>query len=114
MGITHPILVGEPKAVSVLAGTIGVSLDGITVVDHTDAGKVEQFASGYAKINPDFPASAVKRMLRDPLYFVAMMVKLDEADCMVAGLSHTTGEGIMAGETVIGLQDGISAVSSQS
>jgi phosphate acetyltransferase len=112
MGIAYPILVGEPKAVSLLAGSIGVSLDGMTVVDHTDAGKVEQFTSGYAKINPDFPAPAVKRMLKDPLNFAAMMVKLGEADCMVAGLSHTTGEVIMASEMIIGLQEGISTVSS--
>ena len=112
MGIAYPILVGDPKSLSALAGSIRVSLDGITVVDHTDAAKVEQFANGYAKINPDFPASAVKRMLRDPLYFAAMMVKLDEADCMVAGLSHTTGEVIMASEMIIGLQKGISTVSS--
>jgi phosphate acetyltransferase len=112
MGMAYPTLVGEPKAVAVLAGSVGISLDGITVVDHTDAGKVEQFSSGYAKISPDFPASAVKRMLKDPLNFAAMMVKLDEADCMVAGLSHTTGEVIMASEMIIGLQEGISTVSS--
>ena len=112
MGIANPILVGEPKAVSALAASIEVSLDGITVDDHTDKRKVEQFASEYAKINPDLPASAVKRMLRDPLYFAAMMVKLGEADCMVAGLSHTTGEVIMASEMIIGLQEGISTVSS--
>ncbi len=112
MGIAYPILVGEPKAVSLLGGNIGVSLDGITVVDHTDAGKVEQFVSRYVKINPDFPASAVKHMLKDPLNFAAMMVRLDEADCMVAGLNYTTGEVIMASEMVIGLQEGISTVSS--
>ena len=112
MGIAYPILVGELKAVSVLAGRIGVSLDGITVADHTDAGKVEQFTSGYAQINPDLPTSAVKRKLKDPLYFAVMMVKLGEADCMVAGLSHTTGEVIMASEMIIGLQEGISTVSS--
>src|SRR4030042_4073323 len=111
MGVAYPILVGEPKAVSVLSGSIGVSLDGITVVDHTNAEKVEQCANGYAKMNPDFPVSAVKRMLKDPLYFAAMMVKLGEADCMVAGLNHTTGEVIMASEMIIGLQEGISTVS---
>ncbi len=112
MGVAYPILIGEPKAVSVLAGSIGVSLEGITVADHTDTGKVEQFAIRYAKTNPDFPASAVKRMLKAPLNFAAMMVKLDEADCMVAGLSHTTGEVIMASEMIIGLKEGISTVSS--
>jgi phosphate acetyltransferase len=82
------------------------------VVDHTDASKVERFVSEYAKINPDFPASALKRMLKAPLHFAVMMVKLEEADCMVAGLSHTTGEVIMASEMIIGLQEGISTVSS--
>ena len=112
MSIAYPILVGEPKTLSVLAASIGVSLESIKVVDHTDQEKVEHFVSGYSKINPDFPAAAVKRMLKDPLHFAAMMVKLDEADCMVAGLSHTTGEVIMASEMIIGLQEGISTVSS--
>jgi phosphate acetyltransferase len=112
MGIAYPMLVGKPETVSALAGSIGVSLDGITVVDHTDQEKVEHFVSEYAKIDPDFPASAVKRMLKDPLNFAAMMVRLGEADCMVAGLSHTTGEVIMASEMIIGLQEGISTVSS--
>jgi phosphate acetyltransferase len=112
MGIAYPLLVGESQAVSALAGSVGISLDGITVVDHSDEGKVEHFANEYVKTNPDFPASAVKRMLKSPLYFGAMMVKLDEADCMVAGLSHTTGEVIMTSEMIIGLQEGISTVSS--
>ena len=112
MGIAYPLLVGDPQAVLALAGSVGISLDGITVVDHTNEGKVEHFANEYVKTNPDLPASAVKRMLKSPLYFGAMMVKLDEADCMVAGLSHTTGEVIMASEMIIGLQEGISTVSS--
>jgi phosphate acetyltransferase len=112
MGIAYPILVGEPAAVSAQAAGIGVSLEGITMVDHTDPAKVDSFVSGYGKINQDFPASAVKRMLKDPLMFAVMMVKLGEADCVVAGLSHTTGEVIMAAEMVIGMQEGISTVSS--
>jgi len=111
-GIAYPMLVGKPESVSALAGSIGVSLDGIAVVDHTNQGKVEHFVAEYTKINPDFPASALERMLKDPLNFAAMMVRLGESDCMVAGLSHTTGEIIMASEMIIGLQKGISTVSS--
>ncbi|MBC8274463.1 MAG: phosphate acetyltransferase [Chloroflexi bacterium] len=112
MGIAYPMLVGKPETVSALGGSIGLSLDGIMVVDHTDQEKVEHFVAEYAKIDPDFPASALKRMLKDPLNFAAMMVRLGEADCMVAGLSHTTGEVVMASEMIIGLQEGISTVSS--
>jgi phosphate acetyltransferase len=112
MGIALPILVGEPDKVAALAKAIEVSLEGITVVNHTDATKVEQLVGEYVKINQELPVSALKRMLRDPMNFAAMMVRLDEADCMVAGLSHTTGEVIMASEMIIGLQEGISTVSS--
>jgi len=112
MGIAYPMLVGKPESVSALAGSIGVSLEGVTVVDHVNQGKVEHFITEYTKIDPDLPASALKRMLKDPLNFAAMMVRLGESDCMVAGLSHTTGEIIMASEMIIGLQEGISTVSS--
>ena len=112
MGIAYPVLVGRPESVSALAGSIGVSLDGIAVADHTDQGNVEHFIAEYIKINPDLPTSAVERMLKDPINFAAMMVRLGESDCMVAGLSHTTGEIIMASEMIIGLQEGISTVSS--
>lgn len=112
MGMGYPILVGEPETVSSKAASIGTSLKGITVSDHTDVEKVDLFVSEYIKVNAGFPGSAMKRMLRSPLHFAAMMVKLDEADCMVGGLTHTTGEVIMASEMIIGLKEGISIVSS--
>jgi phosphate acetyltransferase len=111
-GIAHPILIGKPDAVSALAQGIGVSIEGISIVDHTDQQKVEYLVAEYGKTHSDFPASAIKRKLRDPLMYACMMVKLGEADCMVAGLSHTTGEVIMASEMIIGLKEGISTVSS--
>jgi phosphate acetyltransferase len=40
------------------------------------------------------------------------MVKFGEADCMVAGLSHTTGEVIMAAQMILGMRDDIATVSS--
>lgn len=112
IGLAHPILVGRLDAICSLAQSIAVSLEGISIVDNTDQEKAEHLAAEYAKINVDLPAAAVKRKLRDPLMFAAMMVKLDEADCMVAGLSHATGEVIMASEMIIGLKEGISIVSS--
>ena len=112
LGLGHPVLVGKPDAISSLAQDIAVPLEGIATIDHTDQGKVERLVVGYCRVSSDLPAAAIKRKLRDPLFFAALMVKLDEADCMVAGLSHTTGEVMMASEMIIGLKDGISTVSS--
>ena len=112
MNIAYPLLIGEPETVSALAKSLGVSLEGLTVIDHTDEEKIKAFVNEYTRLNPDFPVSAIKRRLKSPLYFGAMVVKSGEADCLVAGLSHTTGEVIMASEMIIGLQEGISTVSS--
>jgi phosphate acetyltransferase len=111
-GIAQPMLIGTPDVISVQAQGMGLSLEAIQIIDHTAQETVERFAEAFGKVNSDFPASAIKRKLRDPLMFAAMMARLDEADCMVAGLSHTTGEVIMASEMIIGLQEGISTVSS--
>ena len=111
-GLAYPVLVGQPATVAAFAASLGVSLDGIEVADHTDQAKVEKYVAEFGKVSTDLPASAVKRMLRDPLNFGAMMVKLGDADCMVVGLSHTTGEVIMASQMIIGLKEGISTVSS--
>jgi len=112
MGIAKPMLIGDPEAVSSIAKGLGLSLGSVPIVDHTDQERVEHFVKAFGEINSDFPASSIKRKLRDPLMFAAMMVRLDEADCMVAGISHTTGEVIMASQMIIGLQEGISTVSS--
>jgi phosphate acetyltransferase len=111
-GTGLPILVGYPADISALAHDAVISLDGITVVDQTNQERIDALAGAYAKINPTLPERALKRMLKDPMNYAAVMVALGEADCMVAGLSHTTGEVIMAAEMIVGLKEGISTVSS--
>jgi phosphate acetyltransferase len=111
-GLAKPILVGELSVISETAKAAGVSLEGIPIVDHTDEARVEHFAGRFSEENPDYSARSIKRMLKDPLNFADMMVRFDEADCMVAGLTHTTGEVIMAGQMILGMAEGISTVSS--
>jgi phosphate acetyltransferase len=112
LGLGYPTLVGESTAITALAQSIGISLEGIILVDNTDISKVEQVVAEYVKLNQSFPASALKRMARDPMYFSLMLEATGEVDCMVCGIAHTTGEVILASETIIGLKEGISTVSS--
>lgn len=107
-----PLLVGEPAAIAEAARAAGVRIDDLTVVDTTSEARAEEFAARFSEANPDYPPRAVKRMLRNRLNFAAMMVKFDEADCMVAGLSHTTGDVILAAQMILGMTEGISTPSS--
>ena len=52
------------------------------------------------------------KIVRDPLYFGTMMVKLDDADGMVSGAVHTTGDLLRPGLQIIKTAPGVSVVSS--
>jgi phosphate acetyltransferase len=112
LGIAHPILVGKPDAIAALASSIGISLDGISIADHTDEVLVDGLIARYLQTNSMLPGKALKRMLRAPIYFALMMEAVGEADCTVAGLTLTTGEVILAAQTILGMQPGIETVSS--
>lgn len=110
--IAFPVLIGKTETLSAFAAELGVPLEGFTIVDHTDEGKCEKYIEEYLKVNQELSASSLRRKLKNPLYFGAMMVRLGEADCLAAGVSHTTGEVILASQMIIGLQEGIYTVSS--
>lgn len=110
--LASPLLVGEPADIEVAAKEAGVELDGIAIVDPTDANLLQRSVERFTSDHPSFPASACRRMLLDPLYAAVMAVHLGEVDAMVAGLAHPTAEVLMACHTVLGLAAGIETPSS--
>ena len=52
------------------------------------------------------------KIVRDPLYFGTMMVKMGDADGMVSGAVHTTGDLLRPGLQIIKTAPGVSVVSS--
>lgn len=112
LGIAYPVLVGEPATIKAAAAQAGVSLDGMKLVDHTDTVELDLLVAAYMKTKPLLPASALKRMARDAMYYTLMLEETGGIDCTFAGLTHTTGEVIMAAQMILGLKDGIETVSS--
>ncbi|HEX8924282.1 MAG TPA: phosphate acyltransferase [Terriglobales bacterium] len=110
--IAYPILIGKPEAVSAFAASLGVSLDGITILDNMDEALVDSYVERFIKLNAMLPAKTLKRMVRLPLNFAVMVEAVGDADCTVAGLTHTTGEVILAAQAFLGMQQGIETISS--
>lgn len=111
-GLCIPCLVGEPAAIEKAAAECGVSLEGITVIAATNEAWLDRLIEQYVQRKPLNSAKTMKRRSKDPLYIALMLQEVGQIDCTFAGISHTTGEVIMAGEFVVGLQDGVSTVSS--
>jgi phosphate acetyltransferase len=110
--LANPILLGEPDALAAAAGTAGVSLDGIAVAHPEDSDKLDAYARSYVIGRPTVDLKVARRLLRKPLYYGAMMVKLGEADAMLAGVANPTKRVIEAGLLAVGLAAGINTPSS--
>ena len=111
-GIATPVLLGREDKIKDLVARAGLSLTGITIIDPSSSSKMGSYIEEYCR-GRDFPTGAARRILANPFYFGAMMVKVGDADTMVAGIASTTGgEVTMASQLIIGLQEGVSTPSS--
>ena len=110
--IGRPILIGSPQLVAQSAQKIGLDLDGIEIVDNTDEKTIDRFIEKYLETSTQYSEKFLRRKSRDPQNCAAIMVRCGEADCMASGINHTTGEVILCSQTLIGLKEGISTISS--
>lgn len=112
MGVAHPVLVGRQAEIAHKASALGLSLDGMVFVDHEDPAAVDALAAAYLSSGSEMSEKTLRRKIKDPLNFAAAMVKAGQADCLAAGYAHTTGEVVLSAQVLIGMQEGISTVSS--
>ena len=59
-----------------------------------------------------FSVKSLLRKCRDPLYTALILEALGRIDATFAGLAHTTGDVILAGQMIVGLREGVTTVSS--
>lgn len=87
------------------------NLEGLEIVKLPETPLLERYVKAYVQ-ERDLPEGAARRIVSRPLYFAAMMVKMGDADAMVAGIANATEDIIMASELCIGLEEGVSIPSS--
>ena len=110
-GLAKPILVGKPEEIMASAVDANISLDGIEITGIHNEERVQAFAADYSSAR-DMKESIARRLVRKPLAFGGMMVRMGFADGMVAGVATATGPVIKAAAVTIGFQGGLSTPSS--
>ena len=113
-GLADVILVGDKHTIENKAKTLGVNLDGVIIEDPKTSKKLEEYINAFYELrkNKGMTIEKAEKIVRDPLYFSTMMVKLDDADGMVSGAVHTTGDLLRPGLQIIKTAPGVSVVSS--
>ena len=111
-GICSPVLVGSSQEIRAAAERSDVSLEDIAVQEAFDEDFLAALIDRYVAKHPLNSAKTMRRKSKDPLYTALMMQAMGDVDVTFAGLTHSTGDVIMAGQMVVGLQEGVSTVSS--
>ncbi|GIM27841.1 phosphotransacetylase [Clostridium polyendosporum] len=114
IGLAHVILVGNTAKIKEKAQKLGVNLEGVTIEDPETSGKLQGYINGFYELRKSkgMTLEKAEKIVRDPLYFGTMMVKMDDADGMVSGAIHTTGDLLRPGLQIIKTAPGVSVVSS--
>ena len=113
-GIANVTLLGDPDEIKASAAKLGVSLDGVGVVDPNTDADLDAYIELFYEMRKEkgVDMEKAKKTMRNPLFFAAMMIKQGRADGMVAGALCTTGDTLRPGLQVVKMAKGISVVSS--
>jgi phosphate acetyltransferase len=109
--IARPILLGIKAEIQKIMLTIKVSDIDLTCIDPSSDKRLDTYCSEYAQ-ERSIPERVARRMLTQPLYFAAMMVKKGDASGMVGGINCPTRDVLLASELIIGFAPGMSVASS--
>ena len=112
-GICQPILLGNDEVINKLAAELGLSLEGIEVVNLRHPNEEER-RERYAKIltskrqREGYTIEEANDKMFERNYFGMMMVETGDADAFVTGLYTKFSNTIKVAKEVIGMQEGYS------
>jgi len=91
-----------------------LALEKVTIVDPLNHDKRESFAGKFyeKRKKKGLTETEAAEILKDPLYYAAMLLSEGDVDAAVAGAEHTTGEVLRAALQAVGLKEGMKTVSS--
>lgn len=113
-GLAVPVLLGNPERISAVAAETGTDIAGIEVIDPSFSPKAREYADTLFELRK---AKGLSRedaasLAVDPMYYGMLMVKRGDADGLVSGAVHSTGDMLRPALQIIKTKPDISIVSS--
>lgn len=109
-----PVLLGNREAIEKVASKNGVDLTGIETIDPVSADKLQEYADLFYELRKakGVTPEAALETVKDVMYYGIMMVKTGDADGLVSGAVHSTGDMLRPALQIIKTAPGIKCVSS--
>lgn len=110
--MAYPVLVGNKDAIEALAKENNIVTGGFTYFDHTDEALKARLAEEYASRFDDISPKGILRKAKDPVNCAMILLKLGKTDAVAAGKDYSTGDVLIAAQSIIGMQEGVESISS--
>ena len=113
-GIAKIVLLGDEETIKANAAALSLDISKCRIINPSVGEKFEEYANTFYELRKKkgVTPEQAKEILKDPMYYGTMMVKMDDADGMVSGATHTTGDLLLPGFQIIKTAPGVSVVSS--
>ncbi len=113
-GIATITVLGDEEKIKSLASENGVSLNGVSILDHRKSTDFGKYATLYydRRRAKGTTLEEAEQAVKDPLYFGNLLVREGKADGSVAGATNTTAHTVAAALRCIGVRVGFKTVSS--
>ena len=113
-GLAEPVLLGDPESVGRVARESGVDLAGIRIENPATSPKATGYAAALYELRKakGLDEAGAAKLVADPMYYGMMMVKLGDADGLVSGAVHSTGDMLRPALQIVKTRPGMKIVSS--
>ena len=113
-GLAKPVLLGNPEKIAEVAKEKNADITGITIINPVDSPKAKDYAKELYELRKakGVTEEDAAKLVTDVMYYGIMMVKVGDADGLVSGAVHTTGDMLRPALQLIKTKPGIKVVSS--
>lgn len=93
-GYAKIVLIGNEAEIEAKAKENNLDIEGAIIIDPETSGKAEQYANTLYELrkNKGMTLEEAEKLIKNPVYYGMVMVKLDEADGLVSGAAHSTAD----------------------
>ena len=91
-GFAKAVLIGDEENVKKIASDNNIDVSKVTIIDPLKSEKFEEYADKFYELRKakGVTPEKAREIMKDPIYFGTMMVKVGDADGIVSGACHPT------------------------
>lgn len=113
-GLAEVVLIGKKEEIEATAKEVGANIEGVEIIDPVLSEKFDTYAEQFYELRKSkgVTLEQAREIIKDEIYFGTMMVKMKDADGLVSGAIHSTGDLLRPALQIIKTAPGMSIVSS--